>query len=125
MLRQQKEEHDKQRAWMLARIKSEAERKDAISVSYDTHTFNGVTTPIIRLHNNTDIYLDFNFEYTIIVGGEHRTGSWASKLTPRGTDDYEGAYSISVDEGKSWADPAVTTIKWRDDEWNYQGTWNQ
>jgi hypothetical protein len=125
MLRQQKEKHDQQRAQMLAHIKAEAERKDAITVTFDKHTFNGVTTPIIRLHNNTDIYLDFSYEYTIIVGGEHRTGRWASKLVPRGTDDYEGAYSISVDEGKSWERPEVTTIKWWADEWNFQGTWNQ
>jgi len=65
------------------------------------------------------------YEYSILIDGQVRTGSWSGQLSPRGDDDYDGMFSISVDEGKSWSNPALPSIKWWADGLNYEGTWNQ
>lgn len=123
MLRQDKEKRDQYRAERLAHIEAEASRDDAATTSVGKGEFNADTFPVIRIRNNTDIYLDFRYEYTIEVGGETRTGGWSGKLSPHGTDEYRPP--IDQDGGKRWNAPVLGNVTWWADVWNYEGTWNQ
>lgn len=80
MLRQDKEKHDLVRDQRMAHIKAEADRSDAIEVIYDKED----GQPIIRFRNKTDIFLDYSFDYSIVVGGETRRWQFPSPLPRSG-----------------------------------------
>ena len=91
------------RAACKAQADAESQRIDALEIVFDADSDGN---PILRLHNNTDLQLTFEFDVGIQVGGVSRRGKWhgLDVLNPRVDTTYGNTeYNIVFDKGKPWA----------------------